>query len=363
MPCRNHCDPPARRAITATGSLAPARNVPAIAQGNTMSQFIRSVDERTKLAGANRLEILLFSLGKTKGEEREETFGINVFKVREVMNIPPITHAPDMPPGVKGMISLRGTMIPVVDLTHFCDMDIVEPPKILIVTEYNRNSQGFLVKSVEQIIRMEWSDIKVPPAMMANRHGGLITAVTELKDKRIVMVLDVEKVLAETMPMAEQDAMFESMGQTKINATVLFADDSGVARKQIARTLDQLGISHLSARNGIEAWERLQEIATRAEALGKPVSEFINIILTDVEMPEMDGYVLTKHIKSDQRFANIPVIMHSSLSAKANITIGKSVGADDYVGKFDPKELGSKILKVLNLDDSLLTFKGVTGDE
>jgi two-component system chemotaxis response regulator CheV len=259
-----------------------------------------------------------------------------------------------MPPGVKGMISLRGTMIPVVDLAHFCDLQVSEPPKILIVTEYNRNSQGFLVHSVEQIIRMEWSDIKVPPPMMANRHGGLITAVTELKDKRIVMVLDVEKVLAETMPSTDEDALFENMGHTKVEATVLFADDSGVARKQIARTLDQLGITHISAKNGVEAWDRLNEIATRAEALGKPVSDFIDLVLTDVEMPEMDGYVLTKHIKSDARFAGIPVIMHSSLSATANITIGKSVGADDYVGKFDPRELSSKILKTLHMDDNVL---------
>jgi len=322
-----------------------------------MSQMIRSVDERTKLAGANRLEILLFSLGKTTNKgDREETFGINVFKVREVMNVPPITQAPDMAPGVKGMISLRGAMIPVVDLAHFCDLEATEEPKILIVTEYNRNSQGFLVHSVEQIIRMEWSDIKVPPPMMANRHGGLITAVTELKDKRIVMVLDVEKVLAETMPSTEEDILFDNMGQAKLEATVLFADDSGVARKQISRTLDQLGVTHISARNGVEAWERLNEIATRAEALGKPVSEFVDLILTDVEMPEMDGYVLTKHIKSDSRFNNIPVIMHSSLSATANITIGKSVGADDYVGKFDPRELSSKILKALNKDDSCLSL-------
>jgi two-component system chemotaxis response regulator CheV len=322
-----------------------------------MSNLIRSVDERTQLAGANRLEILLFSLGETQNSNgREETFGINVFKVREVMNVPPITQAPDMPPGVRGMISLRGSMIPVVDLAHFCDLQATEEPKILIVTEYNRYSQGFLVHSVEQILRMDWSDIKVPPPMMANRHGGLVTAVTELKDKRIVMVLDVEKVLAETMPATDEDALFENMGAAKINATVLFADDSSVARKQIARTLDQLGITHISTRNGVEAWERLKEIAVRAEALGKPVNEFINAILTDIEMPEMDGYVLTKHIKSDARFRDIPVIMHSSLSATANITIGKSIGADAYVGKFDPRELSSTFLKVLDVDENILTI-------
>ena len=162
------------------------------------NNFIQSVDERTRLAGANRLEILLFSLGKDENTGREEVFGINVFKIREVMHVPNVTHAPDMPPGVKGMVSLRGQMIPVIDLAHFCEMNVIEQPNVLIVTEFNRATQGFLVSSVEQILRMEWNEIKVPPSMLANRMGGLVTAVTELPDQRIVMVIDVEKVLAET---------------------------------------------------------------------------------------------------------------------------------------------------------------------
>jgi two-component system chemotaxis response regulator CheV len=311
--------------------------------GEAMSDFMRSVDQRTRLAGANRLEILLFSLGLDTVTGREEVFGLNVFKIREVMHVPEVTHAPDMPPGVKGMISLRGQMIPVVDLAHFCEMKVTEPPKILIVTEFNLSTQGFLVHSVEQILRMDWHEIKVPPEMMADRLGGLVTAVTELEDKRIVMIIDVEKVLAETSGKLEDNSAFEGMEQIGNEATVLFADDSSVARKQIAKTLDTLGVKHLSAKNGEDAWGRLLELAERAEIMKVPTSDLVQLILTDIEMPGMDGYVLTRNIKQDDRFNGIPVIMHSSLSADANIIIGKSVGVDGYVAKFDPREL-AKVL-------------------
>jgi len=314
-----------------------------------MDTFIQSVDERTRLAGANRLEILLFSLGKDMASGREEVFGINVFKIREVMQIPEITHAPDMPPGVKGMVCLRGQMIPVVDMAHFCDMNVEEPPNILIVTEFNRNTQGFLVNNVEQILRMEWNEIKVPPPMMANRHGGLVTAVTELKDGRIVMVLDVEKVLAETSVSPDDAGQYEGLKQIDSQATILYADDSSVARSQIAKTMETLGIEAISAKNGEEAWERLNEVAERAKVLSVPVYELVNLVLTDIEMPGMDGYVLTKKIKDDPRFKGIPVIMHSSLSAEANITIGKSVGVDAYVPKFDPRELAKTLDPYINI--------------
>ncbi len=309
-----------------------------------MTSIMQSVDERTQLAGANRLEILLFSLGKDKHTGREEVFGLNVFKIREVIAMPEITHAPDMPPGVEGMVSLRGNMIPIINLSKFCDVETEIEPKILIVTEYNRSTHGFMVASVEQIMRMAWADIKIPPQMMANRHGGLVTAVTELDDGRIVMIIDVEKVLAETGGLDDDPTLFADIEQLDGQATVLFADDSVVARKQIAATLDHLGVHHIPSKNGEEAWAKLQELAERAAASHMPVYEMIDAVLTDVEMPGMDGYVLTRKIKEDKRFAGIPVVMHSSLSADANITIGKQAGADAYVAKFDPQEL-SKVLR------------------
>lgn len=314
-----------------------------------MANFIQSVDERTNLAGTNRLEVLLFSLGKDDSTDRQEVYGINVFKVREVMQVPAITHAPDMPDSVEGMTSLRGTMVPVVNLPKFCGLNISDEPQILIVTEYNKHMQGFLVHSVENILRLQWNDIKVPPPMMTDHLGGLVTAVTELQDGRIAMIMDVEKVLAETAHFAQEESFYEDVTSLEGQGfTILYADDSSVARSQIERTLEHMGIAHVSAINGSEAWGKLKEIADRAETTGLPVSDYIQLVLTDVEMPEMDGYVLTKHIKNDPRFKGIPVIMHSSLSNEANMSLGKGVGADAYVAKFEPRELSNKLVETLN---------------
>ena len=319
-----------------------------------MSNFIQSVDERTQLAGANRLEILLFSLGEDKRTGREEVFGLNVFKIREVIQVPEITHAPDMPPGVIGMVSLRGTMLPVIDLASFCGMEVDEPADKLIITEFNKSTQGMLVKSVEQIIRMEWNDIRVPPPMMANQMGGLVTAVTELDDERIAMILDVEKVLSETAGLDQDESEFEGIEETDFEAFMLFADDSVVARKQIEKTLQKMGIKYISAKNGDDAWEKLQELAARAESMGIPTKDYLKLILTDVEMPGMDGYVLTKKVKSDSRFAGIPVLMHSSLSADTNMALGKQVGADHYLPKFDPVELSKAVLNYITPSTQML---------
>jgi len=314
-----------------------------------MTSFINSVDQRTQLAGANRLEVLLFSLGQDTGTAREEVFGINVFKVREVMHVPEITRAPDMPDAVEGMVSLRGTMVPVINLQKFCGVVCEARPKILMVTEYNKHIQGFLVDSVETIERLSWEDVKTPPPMVTSRLGGLVTAVAELGDKRLVMIMDVEKVLAETAKFYDEELLFEEVDvYDKREVHGFFADDSSVARKQIAMTLDRMNIKHTCAVNGAEAWERLRELADRADAAGRPVTEYVDFVLTDVEMPEMDGYVLTQKIKGDPRFKDVPVLMHSSLTAEANQALGKGIGDDAYVPKFEPRELAQALIRVLD---------------
>ena len=163
-----------------------------------MSDLLKSIDARTKLAGTNKLEILLFSLGVNARTGRRESFGINVFKVREVMRTPPITSAPDMPASVEGMVSLRGVLVPVVDLAKYAGVETDSPRSIMIVTEYAGHTQGFLVENVDTILRLDWSQMKVPPDMLLAEMGGLVTAVTELQDGRLVMMMDVEKVLSET---------------------------------------------------------------------------------------------------------------------------------------------------------------------
>ena len=312
-----------------------------------MSELLKNIDARTRLAGTNKLEILLFTLGQHSRTGRRETFGINVFKVREVMRKPEITAAPEMPASVEGMVSLRGALVPVVDLAKYARVETETPRDVMIMTEYNGHIQGFLVEAVDTILRLDWSQMRVPPEMLTTNMGGLVTAVTELADHRLVMMLDVEKVLAETTNI-DDEYMFKDIKPIEAEgATVFFADDSSVARNQIQRTLDAMHVPYIAAVNGRQAWDELERVATYALAHGRSVRDAVALVLTDVEMPEMDGYILTKKIKSDPRFAGVPVIMHSSLSGMSNQHLGRSVGVDEYVAKFEPQRLAETLARIL----------------
>lgn len=302
--------------------------------------LIDAVDARTKLAGSNKMEILLFSLGT------KETFGINVFKVREVTRTPPITRTPNMPSGVEGVISLRGNIIPVISLGKFINISGAEAcnSETMMVTEYSRRTQGFLVQDVDRIVRVDWDKVKSPETVLSG-HEGLITAITELPDGKLVSILDVEQILVSAF--GEEAIPDLEVVQAARDRTVFFVDDSIVARKEIGQVLDKLGVKHHQANNGLEGWERLKALASRAQAEGEDLSESISLILLDAEMPEMDGYVLTRHIKGDTRFDRIPVVMHSSLSSEANRAMGKSVGVDAYVAKFDPIVLADTLRPLL----------------
>jgi two-component system, chemotaxis family, chemotaxis protein CheV len=298
--------------------------------------LLDSIDARTRLAGSNKMEILLFSLGT------REIFGINVFKVREVGRTPRITKTPNMPRGVEGLISLRGNVIPVLSLAPFMQLQGVPAGlgKTMMVAEYSKRTLGFLVHEVDRIIRVDWERVRAPESVLATNQG-LITAVIELDGNNLVSILDVEQILAN----AFGEALIVDITPAKVDAStnVFFVDDSIVARRKIAEVFDKLGVRHKHATNGMEAWTRLQGIAAHAQQSGSNIREEIRLILVDAEMPEMDGYVLTKHIKSDHRFDGVPVVMHSSLSSDANRAMGKSVGVDAYVAKFDAEVLADTL--------------------
>ncbi len=298
--------------------------------------LLDSVDARTRLAGSNKMEILLFSLGT------REIFGINVFKVREVGRTPRITKTPNMPRGVEGLISLRGNVIPVLSLAPFMQLEGAPAGlgKTMMVAEYSKRTLGFLVHEVDRIIRVDWERVKAPESVLS-ANQGLITAVIELENGGLVSILDVEQILAN----AFGEAMIVDITPARVDpdTSVFFVDDSIVARRKIAEVLDKLGVRHKHATNGLEAWTRLQGIAAHATQMGRNIRDDIRLILVDAEMPEMDGYVLTKNIKSDPRFEGVPVVMHSSLSSEANRAMGKAVGVDAYVAKFDAEALADTL--------------------
>jgi two-component system chemotaxis response regulator CheV len=191
---------------------------------------------------------------------------------------------------------------------------------------------------------VEWDKVRAPDNVTSGGHH-FITAITELQDGKLVSILDVETILASTFGEAVVGQIQPLEDGHEV--TVFYVDDSAVARKKIAETLDKLGVRHKHALNGLEAWTRLEGMANHAQQRGVSLREELSLILVDAEMPEMDGYVLTRNIKGDARFEGIPVVMHSSLSSEANRAMGKSVGVDSYVAKFDADVLAETLRPLL----------------
>ncbi|MCH7614298.1 MAG: chemotaxis protein CheV [Nitrospinae bacterium] len=311
-----------------------------------MSNLMTEIDQRTQLAGTNKMELLLFSLGT------EEIYGISVFKIREVMKLPAVTKIPDSDHRIIGIVNLRGENIPLVDLKLSIGLGPLDNENLkLLITEYNDNKQGFLVASVDRIVRVSWDRVKVPPAMVRTNGQGVVTAVTQLDDGRMVLILDVEKVLAEILVKSDEE-LYGGIEVTPLTKGkhVLIADDSLVARKQLSKALDRMGMTYEEATTGKEAWERMQAIAEQAAREDRDVQELVAMILTDIEMPEMDGFTFTKHVRADPRFGNIPILMHSSLSGTCNVEHGKNVGVTDYVSKFDARHLREVVTRVFEAE-------------
>lgn len=302
-------------------------------------RLINMIDEKARLAGSNKMELLLFSLGST------ETFGINVFKVREVCETLPITKTPNMPAGVEGIISLRGSILPVIDLAQCLDMNNEIARTKLIITEFSSHTQAFLVQDVDRIVRVDWEEVKAPQSI-GQAQSAMITALTELPDGKLVSILDVEQILGNVI--GEDTVPQMDSFRLDVPKPVFFTDDSSIARKKITEVLEKLNLPYQSATNGREAWEKLKNIAMRVEQEKGSLKDEVSLILVDAEMPEMDGYVLTRHIKEDRRFDGIPVVMHSSLSSMANKKLGQQVGVDAYVGKFHPEELAQMVTSMLH---------------
>ncbi|TPV61998.1 chemotaxis protein CheV [Aestuariibacter sp. GS-14] len=304
-----------------------------------MSGIMDSVNQRTQLVGQNRLELLLFRLN---GRQR---FGINVFKVREVLQCPALTSMPKLNPLVRGVAHIRGQTISVIDLSMATGGRRIEDLKtaFIVIAEYNRSVQGFLVGAVERIINTNWDAIMPPP--QGTGRASYLTAVTEV-DKELVEILDVEKILNEISPLnTEVSAEVASKLNTDAHKDkiIFIADDSSVARNQVKRALTTLGLEIEMAKNGLEALNRLKEIAAETG----DVTDKVGVLVSDIEMPEMDGYTLTAEIKNTPELQKLHVVLHTSLSGVFNQAMVKKVGADDFIAKFHPDELATAVQKWL----------------
>ncbi|MFY9178755.1 MAG: chemotaxis protein CheV [Venatoribacter sp.] len=305
-----------------------------------MSGILSSVDARTKLVGENRLELLLFNLGGT------QQFAINVFKVQEVMRLPRLTLIPDRHPVVCGVTHLRGQTVPVVDLRNAIRMGPLNVDKdnaTIIVTEYNKTVQAFLVGGVDRIVNMNWNEILPPPRGSGRQH--YLTAITRI-DERIVEIIDVEKVLAEIAPydMTLPEDAYDKELMAKIKGKdILIADDSHVAINQVRQILEPLGVNIVETHNGLEAYQLLMHW----KAENRDFDNDLLMIITDAEMPEMDGYMLTTEIRRDPQLQNLMVVLHTSLSGSFNKAMVEKVGCDGFLSKFAPEELAHEVQNLL----------------
>jgi two-component system, chemotaxis family, chemotaxis protein CheV len=298
-----------------------------------MAGILDGVDKRTKLAGHNRFELLLFKLA---GRQR---FGINVFKVQEVIQCPSLTQLPKAHSAICGVAHLRGRTIPVLDLSLAIGLRPLPQDglRYVIVTEYNRNVQGFLVGSVDRIINIGWTEVKAPPVGMG--QGAYLTAVTEV-DKELIEVIDVEKIMKEVIG-GQEDAAATAIDSNISGAgdRVLIVDDSSVARHQVKRVCEQLGTDCVILKDGEEAWQHLSQLVDQ----GIDIARYYAMIISDIEMPRMDGYTLASKIKKEAAMKGVYLILHTSLSGVFNSSMVQKVGANEFLAKFEPDSLAKAI--------------------
>ena len=319
-----------------------------------MQTIQQEIDERTNLTSSNKLELLLFRLGHDAALDRTELFGINVFKVREIIPMPTITAVAGSPPNMMGMVDLRGQILPVINLPAVAGCTPKTGLNILLITEYARSTQAFAVESVEDIVRLDWGQVL---SAEGNGSNGMVTSIARLSNEnadQLAQVLDVETILRQVMPSNELEIDPERIGPKvvlKPGTVILAADDSLVARTMIEEGLTVMGLPYIMCKTGKEAWDQLQAISAKMLTENKTVNDKIALVLTDLEMPEMDGFTLTRNIKQDPRFSTIPVVIHSSLTGSANEAHVKKVGADAYVAKFVPEELASALRKALRVNE------------
>ncbi|TDO98209.1 chemotaxis protein CheV [Marinomonas balearica] len=310
-----------------------------------MAGVLDSVNQRTQLVGENRLELLLFRLNG------KQIYGINVFKVKEVLQCPKLTTMPHSSSVVRGVAHIRGGTIPILDLGLATGASPIEniDQCFVIITEYNRRIQGFLVRGVERIVNMNWSDIQPPPKGLSN--DNYLTAVCQV-EKEMVEIIDVEQILSEVAPTRQHISEGIVTGEVQENAKqhhILIVDDSSVARKQIKRCMEDVGFATTVLCDGLEAITYLKNLVDE----GVDITSQFSMVISDIEMPEMDGYTLTTEVRNDSRLQDLFILLHTSLSGVFNEAMVKKVGADGFLAKFQPDELARIAIETVEAKESL----------
>ena len=311
------------------------------------------MDDKTLKVGSNELELVDFRLFKKEfdGKVYEGIYGINVAKVREIIKMPKLTELPGSEDYIEGIFDLRGIVVPVIDLAKWMGINVPdesEAPikKRVIITEFNNILIGFIVHDAKRIRRISWADIE--PASFSVGQGRLdkskITGITRIEGGEILLILDLESIVEE-MGFFESNLEIDEKNIEKFSGLVLLVDDSSTARRIEKEALEKMGFEVIEANNGQEGLQKLDELYA---VYGDNLKNKLKLILSDIEMPKMDGYHMAAKIHEDNRFNSIPLIFSSSISDAFSDIRGEQVGAEGYLVKFDPNKFYTKITEVLN---------------
>jgi len=302
-------------------------------------------------AGTNELEIVEFYLEEPQASEAEAYkgyYGVNVAKVLEIIRMPKITEMPQVShPSVLGAFNLRNQIIPLVDLAQWLKKEHgdKEPPKV-IVCEFNNVTTAFMVSGVTRIHRISWEEVEAPNKYMSSLASNSITGVVRLEG-RIIFILDLEKIVAELNPELglrfDENVTWEEGTQYR----ALIADDSTLIREMIGDLLHRANFLVEKTTHGGECWERLMHIKKIAEEENRPVTDYVQVVISDIEMPVMDGHNLTKRIKEDPMLKDLPVILFSSIISDKLRHKGDAVGADDQVSKPEITQVAKRAMALI----------------
>jgi len=308
--------------------------------------------------GSNEIELVDFRIMKeVNGQVYEGIYGINVAKVREIIRLPKLTELPGVPPFIEGIFDLRGVVIPVINLSKWMKVDTgraYDKKVRIIIAEFNNILIGFIVHEAKRIRRISWKDIE--PASFASAvdnsvgmEKNKITGVTRIEDNSVLLILDLESIVQDLgliQPPTEIDKLTDG---NEFAGVALLVDDSSTARKAMKTALEHMGFDVVEAFDGEDAIEKIEQ---QYNSLGESRFQHeMRIIVSDIEMPRMDGFHFASKIKNDTRFKHIPILFNSSISGEFSKEKGREVGGDGYLIKFQPKKFYEEVKRVLTRDD------------
>lgn len=306
-------------------------------------------EDKVLKADSNEVELVDFRIYK-QGQSKvyEGIYGVNVAKVKEIIKIPALTELPGVPEYIEGVFDLRGVVIPVINLAKW--MNIIEPKEMqlkprIIIAEFSNIMIGFIVHEAKRIRRISATDIR--GSDFSTNTGGFdksqITGIAKIENDEVLLILDLERIVEE-LGIYSPKIDIEEKEIKKMTGVAVVLDDSSTARKLVRDALEKMGFKVAEAKDGVDGLNRMNELY---ETYKDDIANQVKVIISDVEMPQMDGFHFASRVKEDPRFKGIPIIFNSSLSNEFSALKGKDVGGDAYLTKFDANIFYKEVSRVV----------------